>query len=50
MCDLYDHIQKKNDGNGLDEFEAKTIFRQVGVFMLPFSRHKAKTIIFATPC
>lgn len=29
VCDLYDHIQKKNDGNGLDEIEAKHIFRQV---------------------
>lgn len=29
VCDLYDHIQKKNDGNGLAEDEARSIFRQV---------------------
>jgi hypothetical protein len=29
VCDLYDHIQKRNHGNGLKESEAKHIFRQV---------------------
>ncbi|KAH9516480.1 hypothetical protein DERF_007215 [Dermatophagoides farinae] len=29
VCDLYDHIQKKNDGDGLDENEARHIFRQI---------------------
>ncbi|UXI16995.1 Kaptin [Sarcoptes scabiei] len=29
VCDLYDHIQKRNDGNGLEEDEAKFIFRQI---------------------
>lgn len=27
--ELDEHIQKKNDGNGLDEQDAKHIFRQV---------------------
>lgn len=29
VCDLYDYIQKKLGGSGLDESEAKHIFRQV---------------------
>lgn len=49
MCDLYDHIQKKNDGNGLAEDEARSIFRQVS-FALTFfvqSLQQNKTFIFA---
>ncbi|OTF79920.1 protein kinase-like protein [Euroglyphus maynei] len=29
VCDLYDYIQKKNDGDGLDANEAKHIFKQI---------------------
>ncbi|KAH9422280.1 hypothetical protein DERP_002577 [Dermatophagoides pteronyssinus] len=29
VCDLYDYIQKKNDGDGLDSMEAKHIFKQI---------------------
>lgn len=29
VCDLYDYIQKKLGGSGLEESEAKHIFRQV---------------------
>ncbi|CAG2179122.1 unnamed protein product, partial [Oppiella nova] len=29
VCDLYDHIQRRNHGNGLRESEAKHIFRQI---------------------
>ncbi|XP_054164751.1 uncharacterized protein LOC128962404 [Oppia nitens] len=29
VCDLYDHIQRRNHGNGLKEVEAKHIFRQI---------------------
>lgn len=29
VCDLYDYIQKKLGGSGLEELEAKHIFRQV---------------------
>ncbi|CAG2111376.1 unnamed protein product, partial [Medioppia subpectinata] len=29
VCDLYDHIQRRNHGNGLKESEAKHIFRQI---------------------
>lgn len=32
VCDLYDYIQKKNDGDGLDANEAKHIFKQVSLF------------------
>lgn len=31
VCDLYDYIQKKLGGSGLQEFEAKHIFRQVNL-------------------
>lgn len=34
VCDLYDYIQKKLGGSGLEESEAKHIFRQVIIVTL----------------